>query len=248
MRSGIGPASHLADVGIEVLVDLPGVGSNLMDHQGTAVFLVPRGTLPPPDVRVCQVGARYSSGVGGSDDMYLSMWGSWELAGFPDMHAALGVPAISTLVVGVHDPQSRGTVRLRSRAADVRPAVDFNMVSDPLDMSRLVEGLRLVIDLASSPAIAADYQGIGLLDPGVAGDRAALEAYVRATVGGWYHASGTCRLGRDPDEGAVVDGRLRVHGIEGLYVADASIMPTVVRAPTNLSSIAIGERAAELLR
>jgi len=67
-------------------------------------------------------------------------------------------------------------------------------------------------------------------------------------VGGWYHAAGTCRMGTDPDEGAVVDGRLQVHGVDALHVVDASVMPTVVRAPTNLSTIAIGERAAELLR
>jgi choline dehydrogenase len=92
------------------------------------------------------------------------------------------------------------------------------------------------------------YRGIGLLDPAAASDRAALEGYIRSSVGGWYHASGTCRMGTDPDDGAVVDGRLRVHGVEGLHVVDASVMPTVVRAPTNLSSIAIAERAAELLR
>ena len=79
-------------------------------------------------------------------------------------------------------------------------------------------------------------------------DRDALETYIKSMVGGWYHATGTCRMGNDPDGGAVVDGHLRVHGVDALHVVDASVMPTVVRAPTNLSSIAIGERAAELLR
>jgi choline dehydrogenase len=92
------------------------------------------------------------------------------------------------------------------------------------------------------------YSGVGLLDASAATDRGALEGYISSTVGGWYHAAGTCRMGTDPDDGAVVDGRLRVHGVDGLHVVDASVMPTVVRAPTNLSSIAIGERAAELLR
>jgi choline dehydrogenase len=249
MRSGIGPAAHLAEVGVECLVDLAGVGANLMDHAGTAVFLVPKGELPPPDDRVCQLGARYSSSSGvGRDDMWLSMWASWELAAFPDMRAALGVPAISALVVGIHDPRSRGTVRHRTSDPAVRPAVDFNMLTDPGDLPRLVEGLQRVLEFAASPAITAMFSGIGLFDVAAAGDRNALETYIRSTVGGWYHASGTCRMGPDPDAGAVVDGRLRVHGVEGLHVADASVMPTVVRAPTNLTSIAIGERAAELLR
>jgi choline dehydrogenase len=148
----------------------------------------------------------------------------------------------------VHDPRSRGTVRLRSSDPLVRPEVDFRMLTEPVDLERLVEGLRLAIELATSPPLAKVYRGIGMLDPAAAGDRAALEGYIRASVGGWYHASGTCRMGTDPDDGAVVDAHLRVYGVEGLHVADASIMPTVVRAPTNLSSIAIGERAAELLR
>jgi choline dehydrogenase len=249
LRSGIGPARHLADIGVDCKVDLPGVGENLIDHEGTVVFLVPRGDLPEPDARVCQVGARYSSSVGNAaDDMWLSMWGTWELAGFPDLASALGAPVVSALIVGVHDPMSRGTVRLRSTDPDVRPAVDFNMMTDPLDVSRLVEGLQFTLDLASSQAFSKAYSGIGLLDPTSARDPSALEAYARSTIGGWFHACGTCRMGTDPDDGAVVDSHLRVHGVEGLYVADASVMPTIPRAPTNISSIAIGERAAELLR
>ncbi|HEX4531117.1 MAG TPA: GMC family oxidoreductase [Acidimicrobiia bacterium] len=249
LRSGIGPARHLAEVGGDCVVDLPGVGENLMDHQGTAVFLVPRDELPAPDARVCQLGARYSSSVGtAADDMWLSMWTPWDLTEFPDMRSALGVGSISTLVVGVHDPLSRGTVRLRATDPGVRPQVDFRMLTDPGDLPRLVEGLQLVMSLARHGAFSASYAGIGLLDPSSANDRAALESYIRSTVGGWYHAAGTCRMGTDPDEGAVVDGRLQVHGVDALHVVDASVMPTVFRAPTNLSTIAIGERAAELLR
>jgi choline dehydrogenase len=250
LRSGIGPPRHLADVGVDCVVGLPGVGENLMDHQGTAVFLVPRGELPPPDERVCQLGVRYSSSTGiAHDDMWLSMWSTWQLAELPDMQSALGgVPAISALVVGVHDPRSRGHVRLRDDDPATRPHVDFRMLTDEADLPRLVEGLQLVMSLAAHDGFAASYEGIGLLEPSSADDPAALEHYVRSTVGGWYHACGTCRMGTDPDDGAVVDERLEVHGVEALHVVDASVMPTVVRAPTNLSSIAIGERAAELLR
>lgn len=249
MRSGIGPAAHLAQHGIGCVADLPGVGENLMDHQGTAVFMIPKVALPMPDPGVCQLGARWTSASGKDiDDMWLSMWGTWELDAFPDLRAALGAPAISALIVGVHDPRSRGTVRLRSRDPRVRPEVDFRMLSDPHDMDRMVEGLRLALELASGPAFAESYDGVGLLDPAAADDREVLEGYLRSTVGGWYHASGTCRMGTDPVAGAVVDAQLRVFGIDGLHVADASVMPTVPRAPTNLSSIAIGERAAELFR
>jgi choline dehydrogenase len=249
MRSGIGPAAHLAEVGVTCVVDLPGVGGNLMDHQGVAVFLVPDAELASPDDRVCQLGARYSSSSGTSvDDMWLSMWSAWELAEFPDLHAALGVPSISAVIAGVHDPLSRGAVRLRSSDPTVRPHVDFRMLTDPTDLARLVEGLQLAIELASNPAFSKAYRGIGLLDASSASDTATLEGYIRSSVGGWFHAAGTCRMGTGPDDGAVVDAHLRVHGVDALHVADASVMPTVPRAPTNLTSIAIGERASELLR
>jgi choline dehydrogenase len=250
LRSGIGPAAHLANAGIDCLIDLPGVGENLVDHEGTAVFLVPRDGLGAPDDRVCQLAARYSSTDGdATDDMWLSLWSPWDLAGFPEMQQMLGgIGATSAFVVGVHDPRSRGTVRLRSDDPGARPTVDFGMLTEPVDMTRLVEGLQLVLGMATGPAFADIYSGIGLLDPTAADDRATLEGYIASTVGGWYHAAGTCRMGNDPDGGAVVDGHLRVHGVDSLYVVDASVMPTVVRAPTNLSSIAIGERAAELLR
>lgn len=249
LRSGIGPARHLAEVGVDCAVDLAGVGENLMDHQGTAVFLIPRDDLAPADDRVCQLGARYSSSDGSAaDDMWLSAWSAWDLGELPELRAALGAPAVSAVIVGVHDPASRGTIRLRTSDPAQPPAVDFKMLSDPSDLARLVEGLGRAIDLASSHAFSADYKGIGILDPASRSDRQALEGYIKTMVGGWYHASGTCRMGTDPDSGAVVDANLQVHGVESLHVADASVMPTVVRAPTNLSSIAIGERAAELLR
>ena len=249
LRSGIGPARHLAEVGVDCVVGLPGVGENLMDHQGTAVFLVPSSELDAPDDRVCQLGARYSSSMGtAEDDMWLSMWSAWQLADFPDMQSALGVPSISALVVGVHDPSSRGHVRLRGSDPSMRPEVGFRMLSNEADLPRLVEGLQLVMSLAKHGAFAASYEGIGLLEPSNADDREVLESYIRSTVGGWYHAAGTCRMGTDPDDGAVVDEHLQVHGVDALHVVDASVMPTVVMAPTNLTSIAIGERAAELLR
>jgi choline dehydrogenase len=249
MRSGIGPARHLAAVGLDCAVDLPGVGENLMDHQGVGVFMVPRDDLPPLDDRGCQLAARFTSSTpSGPDDMWLSLWSAWELDGFPELHQAMGVPSVSVVVVGVHDPLSRGAVRLRADDPGAPPLVDFRMLSEPNDLARLVEGLRFALELASSSAMSGRFRGPGLLDASSADDQGALEAYVRGTVGGWYHASGTCRMGDDPDDGAVVDGHLRVHGVDALHVVDASIMPTVVRAPTNLSAIAIGERAAELLR
>ena len=90
------------------------------------------------------------------------------------------------------------------------------MLTEPRDMERLVEGLQVALELASSPSFTASYRGIGLLDPASSGDRDALEVYIRSTVGGWFHACGTCQMGSDPDEGAVVDGNLQVHGVDGL--------------------------------
>lgn len=105
----------------------------------------------------------------------------------------------------------------------------------------------MAIDIAMSDAFSGAYGGIGLLDPAARDDDEVLAGYLASTVAGWYHACGTCRMGADPDDGAVVDGGLSVYGVDGLSIADASIMPSITRSPTNLSTIAIGERAAELL-
>jgi choline dehydrogenase len=178
--------------------------------------------------------------------MFLSMMNYWDLTGSPDFQAMLGVDSVVVFTCGVHQPESRGRVWLTSADPSVAPRLDLNLLSDPRDVGRLVEGVRRCAAVAQHDAMA-DFVGDALLFGGDLADDEAVAAYVRAVVAPWYHPVGTCRMGPDDDSDAVVGDDLRVHGIDNLRVADASIMPRITRAPTNLTAIAIGERAAAFM-
>jgi choline dehydrogenase len=245
-RSGVGPAATLRRLGIPIVADVAGVGENLHDHPGVFYFVAPGVRRSAPDEPQFQIGARYTSaGSVDTNDMFLSMMNYWDLRGSPDFQAQLGVPAVVVLTCGVHQPRSRGRVSLRSADPDTAPHVWLNMLDDQSDVSRLVDGVRRCAELAADPAMDG-FLGASVPAPLHLDDDAALAAYVRAVVAPWYHATGSCSMGPDPAAGAVVADDLGVHGIECLRVVDASVMPTITRAPTNLTTIAIAERAVEL--
>jgi choline dehydrogenase-like flavoprotein len=244
-RSGIGPADELRALGITPALDNPAVGSNLMDHPGAFVFARPAGDLGPTDPQY-QLAARVSSTGGAPDDLFVSMMNVFDLAAMPDLRSALGAPTAVVLTCGVHEPRSRGRVTLESVDPAAPPRIELNLLDHPADAARLVEGIRRCRDVAR--AGMSKYVGsIALLDDDDFDDDARLEGYARSVVAPWYHASGTCRMGPASDPGAVVGDDLAVHGIEQLHVVDASVMPVITRAPTNITTIAIAERAVDLL-
>jgi choline dehydrogenase len=123
----------------------------------------------------------------------------------------------------------------------------LNLLDESADVERLIQGVRRCHDIACSEAMR-DFVGRSpVLEDADFDDDVALERYARNFVAPWYHAVGTCRMGPASQPGNVVDEGLRVHGVDGLRVVDASIMPTIVRAPTNLTVMAIAERAAEII-
>jgi choline dehydrogenase len=246
-RSGIGPAGELARLGIPSVVDNAAVGANLMEHAGTFLFVVPADGVCEPSGPQYQLGVRYTApGSGAFNDMLLGLMNFWDLSVSPDFQKLLGVPMIFAVTCGIHQPRSRGRVRLTSGDHRVPPDVDLNLLDDPADVAQLVGAMRLCHEVATSAALAPMVKGVALLDEATLGDDDALAAYVRSTVAPWYHVSGTCRMGPSPAGGAVVDQALGVHGIDGLRVVDASVFPMIPRAPTNLTTIAVAERAAEL--
>jgi choline dehydrogenase len=252
-RSGIGPADDLSRLGIRCLVDNPNVGANLMDHPGTLIFLAPTDPARcDPSGPAYQIGIRWTSGLGTENDMLTGMMNYWDTRFDPDLQGAAGTDYIFALTAGCHEPRSRGRLRLVDADPTVPPAIDFDMLSERLDEDRLVDGLRVLHRLARSTAMAPVTRDILLLDESAfeadaRGDSSALRAYVHATLGPWYHASGTCRMGLSPEQGAVVDPTLQVFGVDGLYVADASVIPVIPRAATNLTVLAVAERAADIL-
>jgi choline dehydrogenase len=234
MLSGIGPADHLRRLGIAVLADLPGVGRNLQDHPRVSVAHQARAPIAASAVS-CGLFVRSRADLS---------------AASPDLHFYCGrgidAPAQALVVtVALGRPHSTGHLTLASTDPLAAPVIDPRYLESPADVAALVEGVRLARALIRTRAF--DHWRGPALDPVTDADSAAaLVEYVRRSCDTMFHPAGTCRMGLDT--GAVVDPRLRVHGIEGLRVADASIMPTVVNAAINAVCIMIGERVAEFIR
>jgi choline dehydrogenase len=260
MLSGIGPADHLREVGVDVVHDLPGVGGGLQDHplvpmvydvrSGKSLRLAEtplnmarwkaagRGPLTS-NLAEAGLFTRSSPELAEPDLQYhflpVKFWKQAEID--PD------VEAFSTLVVLVR-VHSRGSVRLRSADPSWAPVIDAGYLTDERDLEALVTGVEKARDIAAVGPLASVLAGEWSPGDAVQG-RDALRASVRDTLESLYHPVSSCRMGTDDQ--AVVDAQLRVRGIEGLRVADASVMPTLVRGNTNAPTMMIAERAADLI-
>lgn len=244
LRSGVGSRKELDRLGVGAAAEVPGVGEHLVDHIWVSVD-VPSVSNPPPGPlaqTVITVRSREA-----------------DLAGAPDLHviAASAVvddasPSGALLFVGtsVMKPRSRGRLWLESADPVAVPHVDPAYLSDPSDVRRTIEGIVAVRTLLRTPPLSDLVAGPELRPaPGIADDDAAgIEAGVRATYDTYYHQAGTCRMGPDPAAGDVADAAGSVYGVGELFVADASIMPDIPSANTNLPTIMIAERVAALLR
>ena len=241
MLSGIGPAEHLRGAGIDPVADLPGTGANLQDHPVAMACYASAVALPR---------SRHNHG-----ETYSAL--SSPLAGaWPDLHVfpillpvappGLQAPARGfALVAAAVAPDSRGTVRLASASPLDAPLIDPGLLREPRDIERLETGLAMIRQAAAGAAFAR--LGVTEAHPGPGVRAGELRAWIRRTVSSYYHPAGTCRIGPGTDQGAVVDPELRVHGITGLRVADASVMPLVPNAHPNATVLAIAERAADLI-
>jgi choline dehydrogenase len=256
MLSGIGPAAHLATREIEVAVDLPGVGANLQDHINSGVIFTTDepvslllGLEPEHQLEFAEQGrGPLTSNVAEAG----GFWRTDPALTAPDVqfHAApvmfvdegLGDPVAHGLSFGgcLLTPRSRGSVTLRSADPTAKPWIRHNFLSDPADVQVMIDALRLTVDVAGRPALAP-YCRERFVAPASDSD-ADLRAHLARHSQTLYHPVGTCAMG------PVVDAALRVHGVEGLRVIDASVMPAVPRGNTNAPTIALAERAADLLR
>jgi choline dehydrogenase-like flavoprotein len=267
MLSGIGPAAHLREHGIKLQLDLPGVGANLHDHVDVVIVvnapkavetfgLSPRGLLAV--ARGVAEWRRQRSGVLTTNFA--------EAGGFIRSDPAEPVPDLQlhfvvgklvdhgrTTVFGhgyschvcLLRPKSRGTLRLASADPQVAPLIDPAFLSDPDDVARLVRGFKQMRSLLHQPALARHGGQETALSAEAQSD-AQIEQFVRNHADTIYHPVGTCRMG--PDAMAVVDARLRVHGVAGLRVVDASVMPGIVGGNTNAPVVMIAEKAVDMVR
>jgi choline dehydrogenase len=264
--SGIGPAQHLQSIGVPVLHDLPGVGLNLIDHlaallayrvQGEiSVNQLRRGVRLAREVaRWCLFGtgaltfgvstatifARMREGRISPDLQILFTPATYDRSRFGELEREPGMTAAVCAV----NPESRGTIMAISsdpkRAPEIRP----NYFSASQDMEVTLAGIRLARRIFTQPAIA-DVVAAETVPGLQAQDDEALKEFARLHTSTVFHPVGTCRMGIDPQ--AVVDPRLRVHGMEGLRVVDASIMPKITTGNTNAPTIMIGEKGAAMIR
>ncbi|HEV8626697.1 MAG TPA: GMC oxidoreductase [Acidimicrobiia bacterium] len=244
-RSGIGPASELGGLGIDAAVDLPGVGTNLIDHCLVAVDLpCAPGMATGPRFQTMMTLRSSLAPPSGPPDLHLYTAGPFDVpTDFSPTGAVFGV------VVGLVAPRSRGSVRLRSPDPLAAPRIDVAHLRHPDDLSRVVEATILARRLSRREPLASLVKS-DELNPGreVADDDLdAIARSVRQRVATYHHPVGTCRMGFDPDGGAVVDARGSVYGVERLHIADASVMPTIPSANTNLPTIMVAERIAACL-
>ena len=162
--------------------------------------------------------------------------------------AAVGTPLAIGLPVALERPHARGRLELASTDPRVQPLIQLDFATDPQDLRRLVEGVRLAWQIAHQPEIARHTHHVALLSEETMGSDDALAAYVRATVSTQFHPCGTARMGPADDPMAVLDQHCRLRAIQNLRVVDASVMPATPRANINLTCIMIGEHVADWMR
>ena len=245
MLSGVGPAERLSDVGILLVHELPGVGQNLRDHPTVAVRLAAKEGYPlDTNLPGAQTGLRYTAqGSQTRNDIQL-MPSSYffPLGGVILEGEDLRVHCVLELAKGA------GELYITSRDPNVQPHLDYRYLEDPWDRQRLREAVRLCVRLLEHPAYDSIVaRRIFPTDEDLASDEA-LDACMLRFVSTTQHISGTCKMGPASDSTAVVDQYCRVRGLERLRVVDASVMPDVVRANTNATTIMIAERVADWLK
>ena len=230
LRSGIGPAQDLAILGLPCRSHLPGVGANLQEHPGISVIW-PLATEMPDGPRFQIVATRTDSDA--TDEA------PWL------QHVPAATPSLFWISATVMRPRSRGKVRLASLDPTAAPKIRLNLLEHPEDLAAMIRGVRSARQIgALSPLrqlAAGPEQWLGAdLDDG-----AALADAVRRSAWTYHHASGTCAMGPDPEQGAVVNARGEVYGVTGLWIADASIMPVIPSGNTHLPTLMIAEHLAE---
>jgi choline dehydrogenase len=260
MLSGVGPAEHLQMREVEVLLDRPTVGENLSDHPAAQLVW----TTPEPHSLLLSLEPEalkeYEATQTGPFASNMA-----ESGGFARVGPAAPAPDVQFHLAPVHivdegmgdpeghgvwvspcllTPHSRGSVRLASSDPTAKPIVRNEFYSAGDDLQRMIAGLRLTLEICSQPALKPYCQDPFTTPAGDGED--ALREHIASTTFAIYHPVGTCRMGLDAD--AVVDDRLRVNGLESLRIVDASVMPAVPRGNTNAPTIAVAERAADLIR
>ncbi len=235
MLSGIGPARHLQEVGVEVKLNLAGVGENFHNHVLVPVVQLVKESLPEPKQNASEVALFTKSdpdNVG--PDIQVAF-----------VHIVPGLPDAVVILPGVVQPKSRGTIRLASADPADLPLVNPNYLGDPADTERLVDGVELARKIFATEPLS-DFVKQELAPGPDCSGREAIKGFVTAAADSYHHQSGSCKMGSD--DMAVVDPQLKVRGVEGLRIADASVMPVVPSGNCHAAIVMIAERLSDMLK
>jgi choline dehydrogenase len=267
LLSGIGPAAHLAEHGIDVVADLPGVGENLTDHFGIDIVAELKGHTSLDKYNkwhwAAWAGAQYLLFKSGPITSNVveggAFWYADDSQPKPDLQfhflagagAEAGVPSVSPGSSGITlnsytlRPKARGTIRLRSSNPRDVPLVDPNFLGYPDDLKTSVEGVKISRDIFSQHSLRKHVRKIRFPDDSVK-TQSEFEDYARQYGRTSYHPTCTCKMGTD--EMAVVDPQLRVRGLDGIRICDSSVMPSLIGSNTNAPTIMIAEKASDMIR
>jgi choline dehydrogenase len=248
LHSGIGPANDLTELGVEVRHDLPGVGENLLDHPESVIVWETNGPIPENSAMDSDAGLfiRRDPESRGPDLMF-----HFYQIPFTDNPERLGYhkPAHGvSMTPNIPKPRSRGRLYLTSADPSVKPALDFRYFTDEedYDAQTLVDGIKIAREIAKAEPLAGWLGREVCPGPDITSDEAISE-YARKVAHTVYHPAGTCRIGAATDEAAVVDPRLRIRGLDGIRIADASVFPTIPAVNPMIGVLMVGEKCADLL-
>ncbi|MET7850668.1 GMC oxidoreductase [Streptomyces avermitilis] len=249
MHSGIGPKADLEKLGIPVAHDLPGVGENLLDHPESVIVWETDGPIPENSAMDSDAGlfVRRDPEHAGPDLMF-----HFYQIPFTDNPERLGYERPEhgvSMTPNIPKPKSRGRVYLTSADPSVKPALDFRYFTDEDDYDgrTLVDGIKIAREIAKTEPLARWLKREVCPGPEITDDEE-LSAYARHVAHTVYHPAGTCRMGAASDEHAVVDPQLRIRGLEGIRIADASVFPTMPAVNPMIGVLMVGEKCADLLR
>lgn len=274
MLSGIGPAAHLQEMGIEVKVDLPGVGANLQDHAIVPMSWRMKAGTPSLNrsLRGLGIGAsllRYLLTRQGAMAMPASEFAAWfssdaslpyndiqihglpvtgDIEGYMQSGKNYRTEAFPGMTMAPYQvrPYSRGQLQLKSRHPEELASIRMNFLHDERDRKALLHGVRMASTIARQPALAGMIETQTRPTPDLQSDDELLD-WISMYLGSGHHASGSCRMGDAADPLSVVTSDLRVKGVQGLRVIDASVMPHLVSGNTNAASVVIGDKGADLV-
>jgi choline dehydrogenase len=244
LRSGIGDSAQCQSLGVNPVAHLPGVGENLMDHPAVLMWMVPHDSMSE-DQPNHQIMARLASENSPTPNLNLFILNNFVTSSIPMLSNVLGSPTAHALSVMLASPVSRGRVHIDSITPHCKPVIELNLGSAPEDIEHLMAGVRLAWKIVRSPQIVRQTKSTFLWTETIVRNDNLLKNTIQRFLNATWHPVGTAKMGSSSDGMAVVDSRCRVHGLDGLRVVDASVMPNIPSAPTNLCCIMLAERVAE---